>query len=76
MHSRLAAALLATLVSAGTASAAPATTATPKTHGILDILPARGTIDPDTGSAKLRLERSGKIGGGELPGYEQCHLRR
>jgi hypothetical protein len=55
MRLPLAVALLAALVSAGRVAAGPVTSATPIYHGILDILAARGTIDPDTGSAKLKI---------------------
>ena len=56
MGLRLVAALLVALVS-GPASAAPATTATPIFHGVLDVLAARGTINPTTGSATLKVPR-------------------
>lgn len=55
VRSRVAIALLVALVSAGRAWGQPATTATPIYHGILDILAARGTIDPATGTATLSV---------------------
>src|SRR5262245_34309491 len=51
-----AAAVLAALA-CGPAWAAPATTATPIFHGVLDILASRGTINPSTGSATLSVHR-------------------
>jgi hypothetical protein len=56
MGLRLAAALLAALAP-GPAFAAPVTTATPVFHGVLDVLAARGTINPTTGSATLKVHR-------------------
>jgi hypothetical protein len=54
MSLRITVALLVALAAAS-ASAQPVTTATPIYHGHLDVLPARGTIDPTTGMATLKV---------------------
>ena len=54
MSFRLAAVLATALVTV-VAHAGPVDTATPIYHGILDVLAARGTIDPANGNAMLRI---------------------
>jgi len=54
MSLRIAVTLLVALAAAS-ASAQPVTTATPVNHGVLDIRPARGTIDINTGIATLKV---------------------